>query len=67
MDIAYDNSFFFFVFCSFLTRRIMYLYIVLYKMLNFYSKEKKTSVYILFVSRTYTSTNVNISYVNKQV
>jgi len=58
---------FFFVFCSFLTRRIMYLYIVLYKMLNFYSKEKKTSVYILFVSRTYTSTNVNISYVNKQV
>lgn len=36
-------------------------------MLNFYSKEKKTSVYILFVSRTYTSTNVNISYVNKQV
>jgi len=45
----------------------MYLYIVLYKMLNFYSKEKKTSVYILFVSRTYTSTNVNISYVNKQV
>lgn len=66
MDIAYDNTFFF-VFCSFLTRRIMYLYIVLYKMLNFYSKEKKTSVYILFVSRTYTSTNVNISYVNKQV